>query len=175
MYLSSLLLCLVLQPHCYLTKSDDYLDLPGSLVCPQNCFSCTETNQCLKCNDEYFIKDGSCEKCLTNCKQCTSYLHCTVCVSGSHKFIGSCLSANQILVTIVLVVILALILGCCCVVKCTKRTTPEARDRGASKGVSSLAEQISNSRRNTSKQIERITFGTNQPDSIGGDYVKVPN
>jgi len=60
-------------------------------ACPDHCEICNEENICTSYKNGYYLINGKCEKCSSNCKRCeTTANHCLNCYSGYYLNSNKC-------------------------------------------------------------------------------------
>lgn len=53
------------------------------MPCVANCDRCDVNVTCMKCSSKYYLNEGSCVACSTNCTDCDSS-KCYACLGGSY-------------------------------------------------------------------------------------------
>ena len=71
-----------------LKKSDDnelkiFSDCDNSDICThEGCLNCINDNECVICNQGYYLLSGECKKCIDGCSFCSDNETCIYCLSG---------------------------------------------------------------------------------------------
>jgi hypothetical protein len=60
--------------------------------CPANCFECDANSNCVKCENNFLLINGTCSKCIKGCLTCndSSTSGCTKCADGYFLKAGNC-------------------------------------------------------------------------------------
>ncbi|KAL6628865.1 hypothetical protein U3516DRAFT_657675 [Neocallimastix sp. 'constans'] len=70
---------------CSKCKDGTFIKEGKCEVCSPGCELCSDLNTCTKCEDGTYIKEGRCEACSPGCEYCSSPNNCVKCKDGTFK------------------------------------------------------------------------------------------